>query len=111
MDRTSLNSFNILGMIKVQQGRSFFVITYSEIGRKRFISMFYFCGTVFRFLVSPPAGASYSGHPVEKGISDGVYFNKVASLHCTDCSSMIYRLYHIYLWSMLWKLAVLKRIF
>ena len=50
-------------------------------------------------------------HLVQKSISDEAYFSKVASLNCTDCSSMIYRLYHIYFWSMFRKLAVLKRIF
>ena len=45
---------------------------------------------------------------LQKSISDGVYFSKVTSLNYTDCSPTIYRLYHIYFWSMFRKLAVLK---
>ena len=35
-------------------------------------------------------------HSLQKRISDGVYFSKITSLHCTECDSTIYRLYRIY---------------
>ena len=50
-------------------------------------------------------------HSVQKSIFDGVYFSKVASLHCADCNSTIHRLYCIYFLDHVRKLPFLERIF
>ena len=35
-------------------------------------------------------------HSVQKGLSDGVYFSRITSLHCAECNSTKYRLYRVY---------------
>ena len=106
-DRTRLNSFNILGMMEVQQGQE---LLRNYLFRNRREKMDYFVSVEqfadFWFLLQQVL--HIQDHPVQNSISDGVYFSKVASLHCTDCSSTIT---NIYFWSMFRKLAALKRIF
>ena len=106
-DRTNLNSFNILDMVEVQQGQE---LLRNYIVRNR-MQKICFCRTICRFKVSPQHVFHIQEYEVQKSISYGISFSKVTSLHCTDCSSTIYWLYHIYFWSLFQKLAILKRIF
>ena len=76
--------------------KSFFVITYSEIGGKR--CTIYFPRNNFQIF-------SFSSSRCFI-----VRTKLIAGLHCTDCNSTIYRLYHIYVWSMFRK-SVFKNIF
>ena len=113
---TKDRTFNILGKMEVQQGQEL-LLNYIFKNRSEkvdcLVSVEQFSD--FQFLLQQVL--HIQDHPLQKSISDGVYFSNVASLHCTYCSSMIYRLYHmyrlynIYFWSMFRKLAVFKRIF
>ena len=90
-DRTSLNSFNILGMMEVQEGQELLRNYIFKNRREKIYFHVLFPWNNFQIF-------SFSS-------------NRCFIFRTTDCSSMIYRLYHIYFWCMLWKLAVLKRIF
>ena len=106
-DRTNLNFFNILEMVEVQQGQE---LLRNYIFKNR-MQKICFCRTICRFIASPQHVFHIQKYEVQKSICDGISFSKVTSLHCTDCSSTIYWLYHIYFRSLFRKLAILKRIF
>ena len=94
----------MLGMMEVQQGQEF-LRNYIFKNRKEkmdgFVSVAQFSD--FQFLLQQMF--HIQDQPVQKSISDRVYFSKVTSLHWTECNSTIYRFCHIYFWSMFQKLV------
>ena len=98
----------MLGMMAVQQGQEF-LRNYIFKNRKEkmdcFVSVAQFSD--FQFLLQQMF--HIQDQPVRKSVSDGVYFSKVTSLHCTDCNSTEDRLCHISFWSMFRRLIVLKK--
>ena len=81
-------------MMVVQQGQEL-LRNYIFRNRREMMDCFVSVEQFSDFWFLPQQVLHIQDHPVQKSVTDGVYFSKVASLHCTDCSSMIYRLYHI----------------